>query len=444
MDNWKMTRRDFNKSATLGAVSLALSAGPAVRNVLGANDRIGLGLIGAGNQGRYNFTSMLRTEQVDPVAVADVYDLCVALTLDAPTMPPGKTKGYRDFRKLLEHKDIDAVIVATPEHWHGIPTILACAAGKDVYVEKPTSHTIYEGRKMIEAMTRYNRVISCGTQQRSGEHFQKVVELIRGGKIGRITYVEAWLYGGFTREQRRQAAPPDSDPPPGFDWDFWLGPAPYHPYNRSRRGFTGFWETGGGEMTNWGPHLIDVIHWAMGADAPTTIAASGGRYASQGIYETPDTIEVIYEYPPCPLNDRGFVARFTNHLGRGPEGKTYGTQFCGTDGTLFVNREGYTIWPANPISDVWETFGRTEVEKGDGTPQHQPHVVNFLECVKSRQKPNADLETTHRATSACMLANVSLRLGRKLRWDGKQEQFVGDAEANKMLNEERRKPWNII
>src|SRR5581483_2533162 len=153
-----MTRRDFTKSAAIAATSLAMSAGPAVRNVLGANDRIGLGLIGAGNQGRYNFASMLRTDQADPVAVADVYDLCTALALDMPGMPAGRTKSYKDFRRLLDHKDIDAVIVATPEHWHGIPTILACAAGKDVYVEKPTSHTIYEGRKMIEAMTKHNRV----------------------------------------------------------------------------------------------------------------------------------------------------------------------------------------------------------------------------------------------------------------------------------------------
>jgi len=444
MENFKMTRRDFTKSAAMAATSLALSAGPPVRNVLGANDRIGLGLIGAGGQGRYNFTSMLKTDLADPIAVADVYDLCVAQTLDLPGLPPGKTQGYKDFRKILDRKDVDAVIVATPEHWHGIPAILACQAGKDVYVEKPTSHTIYEGRKMIEAMNKYNRVISCGTQQRSGEHYAKVVEMIRGGKIGKITYVEAWLHGGFTREQRKQAAPPDTDPPAGFDWDFYLGPAPFHPYNRSRRGFTGFWETGGGEMTNWGPHLIDVIHWAMGVDAPKSVVATGGRYASQGIYETPDTIEVTYEYPPCALNENGFIGRFTNHLGRGPDAMKYGTQFCGTDGTLFVNREGYTVWPASTTFDVWETFGRTDVLKGDGTPQHQPHVENFLECLKTRKTPNAPLELTHRATSACILANISLRLGRKLRWDGKQEKFIGDAEADKMLNEERRKPWNII
>ena len=323
--------------------------------------------------------------------------------------------------------------------------IMACEAGKDVYVEKPISHTVYEGRKMVEAANKYNRVVTCGTQQRSGEHYQKVVEMIRGGKIGKVTFVEAWLHGGgFTRENRKQTPPPDSDPPPGFDWDFWLGPAPYHHYNRSRRGFTGFWETGGGETTNWGPHLMDVVHWAMQVDAPLSVAASGGRYASLGIYETPDTLEAVYEYPPCPLNSAGFLARFCYHLGRGPDEHSYGTQFYGTDGTLFINREGYTIWPPAPPSDVWETFGRTAIEKGDGTAQHQPHVVNFLDCVRSRKKPNSDIETTHRTTSACLIANISLRVGRKLRWDREKEQFIGDADANKMLNEERRKPWDVI
>jgi len=255
---------------------------------MGANGRIGIGLIGSGNQGGFDFSAMMRTGQVDPVAVADVYDLRVAQTLDAVGTPPGKTKGYHDFRQLLEHKDIDGVVVATPEHWHGIPMIMACAAGKDVYVEKPISHTVYEGRKMVEAANKDNRLVTCGTQQRPGDHYQKVVEMIHGGKIGKVTFVEAWLHGGgFTRENRKQTPPPDSDPPPGFDWAFWLGPAPYHHYNRSRRGFTGFWETGGGETTNWGPHLMDVVHWAMQVDAPVSVATSGGRYASLGIYETP-------------------------------------------------------------------------------------------------------------------------------------------------------------
>jgi predicted dehydrogenase len=445
MDLSKMTRREFHKSTALGVSSLALSSGQNVHNVMGANDRIGVGLIGAGGQGRVDLVSMLKSGRINPIAAADVYSLPLALTLDGATMPPGKTTGYSDFRKLLERKDIDAVIVATPEHWHGIPMIMACQAGKDVYVEKPTSHTVYEGRKMVEAAAKYNRVVSCGTQQRSGEHFKQVAEMIQAGKIGRVTYVEAYLYGlGFTRENRKLVPPPDTDPPAGFDWDFWLGPAPYHHYNRSRRGFTGFWETGGGETTNWGPHLMDVVHWAMQVDAPLTVSCSGARYANQGIYETPDTLEAVYEYPACPLNSAGFLARFSYHLGRGPDDHSYGTQFYGTEGTLFVNREGYTIWPAATVKDVYETFGDTEVIKGDGTAQHQPHVENFLDCVRSRKKPNSPIETTHRSTSVCIIANISLRLGRKLKWDREKEQFIGDAEANKMLNEERRKPWDVI
>ena len=179
----------------------------------------------------------------------------------------------------------------------------------------------------------------------------------------------------------------------------------------------------------------------MQVNAPTTVAASGGRYASKGLYETPDTVEALFEYASSPVNDAGFVARFVNHFGHGPDGHSYGIQFYGTDGTLFLNREGYTIWPPNLATDVWETFGSTEVVHGDATPQHQPHVLNFLDCVKSRQKPNSDMETTHRSVSACLLANIALRTGRKLHWDAQREQCLGDAEADKLLNEERRKPW---
>ena len=179
MDYPKMSRRNFNKSVAMGAASLAMSAGPAVRNVLGANDRISVGLIGSGGQGAYNLRSFVKTGQVDVVALADVNDLPLNNALASLNLPAGKVKSYKDFRKLLEIKEIDAVIVATPEHWHAIPMIMACEAGKDVYVEKPTSHTIVEGRRMVEAANKYNRVVQCGTQQRSGEHFQKVTEMIR-------------------------------------------------------------------------------------------------------------------------------------------------------------------------------------------------------------------------------------------------------------------------
>ena len=213
MESLKMSRRDFNKSTVLGTVSLALSAGPPVRNVLGANDRIGVGLIGSGNQGRYDLGSFIKTNQVDVVAICDVWDLRLRETLVGLNLSSQKVKSYKDFRKLLEHKDVDACIVATPEHWHAIPTIAACEAGKDVYVEKPTSHTILEGRRMVEAANKNNRVIQCGTQQRSGDHFQKVAELLRSGRIGRVTEADTWVLRGTSVQSRMNTAYPDTDPP---------------------------------------------------------------------------------------------------------------------------------------------------------------------------------------------------------------------------------------
>ena len=215
MEGLKMSRRDFSKSAVLGTVSLALSAGPAVRNVLGANDRIGVGLIGSGNQGRYDLGSFIKTNQVDVVALCDVWDVRLSDTFVALNLSPEKVKSYKDFRKLLENKDLDAVIVATPEHWHAIPMIAACEAGKDVYVEKPISHTILEGRRMVEAANKNNRVVQCGTQQRSGEHFQKVAELLRSGRIGRVTEADTWVLRGTSVQSRMQTLLPRYRPAGG-------------------------------------------------------------------------------------------------------------------------------------------------------------------------------------------------------------------------------------
>jgi predicted dehydrogenase len=443
VNDLKMSRRDFSKSAVMGAASLALSAGPAVRNVLGANDRIGLGVIAVGHQGRFDLGAFMRTKQVDVVALCDVWDVCLREALAELELSSEKVKLYKDFRKILDHKDVDAVLVVTPEHWHAIPTIMACEAGKDVYVEKPLSLTILEGRRMVEAANTHDRVVQCGTQQRSGEHFKKVAELIRNGRIGRLTEADTWIFSG-TSTHTMLANHPDSDPPEGLDWDMFLGPAPYHHYNRGRHiTWNWWWQTGGGQLTNWGVHLIDIVHWATGADAPQTVVASGGRFVSPGFFEVPDTVSVTYEYPGTKVNESGFLARFTDHSGRGPDGHPYGMQFFGTEGTLFVDREGYTIWPKDIVHDGAEGFGPTAVETGDGTPQHQPHVENFLECVRSRKKPNSDIETTHRSTSACIMGNISYRLRRKLQWDRDKEQFVDDDQANKLLTREYRKPWKV-
>jgi predicted dehydrogenase len=442
MESSKISRRDFNKSAALGVASLAMFAGPMVRNVMGANDRISVGLIGSGGMGQADLSDFLRTGQVDCLAVADPY---VPNRDTGIMMTNGAAKGYNDFREVLDRKDIDAVIIATPDHWHAIPMIMACKAGKDVYVEKPLSHTLVEGHAMAEAAARHNRVVQVGTQQRSGEHFMKAVELVRTGRIGKVTLAETWIHGNQYPEGL--ACPADSPAPPWFDYDLWLGPAPARPYNRVRtlNTFRWFWDYSGGILTDWGTHLLDIVNWAMGVDAPRTIHATGGNFILEDCRETPDTLEVVYEYPASPVSGKEFIVRFSNRVANahGPDGHGYGIQFYGTDGTLFVDRNGYTLWP-EPTRVGPERIANPEVIHGAGSAQHYPHVLNFLDCVRSRQKTHSDVATMHRSTSVGLLAVISYKLKRKLTWDAEGERFPDDAEANKLLTKEYRKPWGLL
>jgi predicted dehydrogenase len=443
MSDSEITRRDFSKTLAGAAIGALASAGPFASSVLGANDRIGVGLIGAGGMGQFDMSDFIKTNQVDIVAIADPFvpnlDRAIELT-------DGKAKAAKDFRAILDNKDIHAVIIATPDHWHAIPMIMACQAGKDVYVEKPLSHTLAEGRKMVEAAAKYNRIVQVGTQQRSGEHFQKAVALVQNGKVGKVTFVKTWIHSNSAPDG--MGHPPDSDAPAWLDWDLWLGPAPYHAYNRNRciGSFRSFWDYSGGTTTDWGVHLLDVVHWAMGVDAPKTVSAFGGRYVLDDNGEIPDTFEAIFEYPASPVSGKEFIVTWSNRHtnSHGPDGHNYGVEFYGTDGTLFVDREGYVLW-SERRQIGGESFPISSTIRGDGSPQHYPHVVNFLDCVRSRTKPNSDVETTHRSTSAPHVANISYKLGgRKLHWNRDTEQFLDNPEANKLLTKQYRKPWNVI
>lgn len=442
MDSFKMSRRDFHKSAAFSVAGLAMPPGPQTQRIMGANERLSVGLIGAGGMGQADLRDFLHTGQVNCVAIADPYEP----NLDAAvTLTNGVAERYKDFRQLLDRKDIDAVIIATPDHWHAIPMLMACEAGKDVYVEKPLSHTLLEGHRMAETAARTGRVVQVGTQQRSGEHFQKAVELVQSGKIGKVSLAETWYHGDDFPEGIGH--PADTDAPPWFDYDLWLGPAPARPYNRNRTlfNFRWFWDYSGGILTDWGTHLLDVVHWAMGVKAPRTIQASGGKFLLNDMRETPDTLDVIYEYPASPVSGKEFLVRFANRVtnGHGPDGHTYGIQFYGTDGTLFIDRSGYTLWP-EPTRVGPERVETSNVVKGEGSAQHYPHVLNFLDCVRTRRKPNSDVETTHRSTSACLLGVISYKLGQKLTWDAEHEHFVGNPEADNMLTKEYRKPWRLV
>jgi predicted dehydrogenase len=413
-----MIRREFFTAAAVSAASY--------ERIAGANERITAGLIGAGGQGRGVWGRFLKQPGVNAGAVCDVYQP----HLDkAAAMSEGRARTYRDFRRLLEQKDIDAVIVATPDHWHALPTILACQAGKDVYVEKPLSLTVREGRAMVNAARKYKRVVQTGSQQRSGAHYARAVEIVRGGSLGTIAHV--------TASHIRNSMPgfgrfPDSDPPPELDWDMWLGPAPYRPYNKLRciYSFRWFWDYSGGQMTNWGAHNLDIARWAMNVRAPLSVAAFGGRYALEDGGETPDVQEVIYRFP-------GFVmtwsVREMNGMSKG------GFEFHGAKGNLSLSRGGFKV--------TAETWGGKEKKKmaedmtDPGSEQPVAHVRNFLDCVKTRARPNADVEEGHLSAVLCHLGNIATRLNRSLTWDADKEEIAGDAEANRWLTKEYRKPW---
>lgn len=440
MDNG-IERRDFIKQsiATIGATAVASA------NILGANDRARVGVIGLGRQGRGVMKTFMKNPDAQVVALCDVFQPHIDFAIKDAKLEGVET--YKDFRKILDRKDIDAVIVASPDHWHALQTVMACQAGKDVYVEKPISVTVDEGRKMVQAARKYNRVVQVGTQQRSGDHYQKAVEIIRGGQLGKITFVRTWNFGNQTPDGI--GSPPDGNPPSGLDWDMWLGPAPMRPFNANRFGvhpdrwssFRWFWDYAGGMMTDWGVHHLDIVQMAMQVDAPTAITTMGGKLVLKDNRETPDTLMVTYEY----LSDKngagkngGFICAYENRECNAQvlNGQSYGILFHGTDATLYINREYFEITP--------EKGRNVEAQRVKGTnKQGDAHIRDFLDCVKSRQTPASDIEIGHRSTSACLLGNVALRSGRRIVWNAKTEKIEGDAAASKYLSREYRKPWKL-
>lgn len=435
------SRRSF-----LGALSAA-----SYQRVLGANDRLQIGIIGYGLIGAYHTETFKRQKDVEMVAVSDVYQPRVEAGLAA--CGP-RAKGYKDFRQLLDNKDVQGVIVATPDHWHALMTILACAAGKDVYVEKPLTLFVREGRWMVTAARRWKRVVQVGTQQRSGPHFQEARKLLREGIIGKIHSVRISSYRnimpGF-------GSPPDSAPPPDLDYDLWLGPAPKRPYNphRALYHFRWFQDYSGGQMTNLGSHELDIVHWVMDVKGPQKVASLGGRLAlTDDNGDTPDTQDAIFEYPGfnVVVSIREACAGFREPFA-----------FCGTKGAMALSRSGFEVrpdmkvhppnlipdWsnpPGHPPRSKAEPVPWTQPLKGSGSSDEQMelHVRNFLDCMKSRQRPIADVEDGHYTTTACHLANIALKVGRLIRWDVEKEDIIGDREASALLERPYRKPWDEV
>ena len=379
---------------------------------------------------------------------------------EAVALMGGSARAYGDFRALLDDRDVDAVVVSTPDHWHALMTMMACAAGKDVYVEKPLSLFVREGRWMIDVARRHKRVVQVGTQQRSGPHYQKARELVRGGHIGQVVAVRMWFYRnvmpGF-------GSPPDGDPPPGLDYDLWLGPAPKRPYNpnRSIYHFRWFWDYSGGQMTNLGQHSLDIVHWFLGATAPSAVTSAGGRFALAGQrrdarhpgrpVRIPRLDGHVVPAGVQPGNAAGTGAGVLRHPGEPPD-LAQGLRRDArpedrADRRHPAVRQFSSRRRPGGKGERDSAVKRTEAVEdrtGDEFDQFRRHARDFLECVRSRREPISDLESAHRVATACHLANLSLRLGRKLRWDAGRETIVGDREAEAMLERPYRAPWDAV
>jgi predicted dehydrogenase len=445
-----VNRRSFVRAA--GAATVLTAAG--FGRVLGANERVGVGFIGFGLIGKRHVLDFQSHKDADLVAVAEVH---AGRLKEATALIGGAVQGYADFRKLLDSKDVQAVVVSTPDHWHALHTMLACAAGKDVYVEKPLTLFVREGRWMIDVARRHKRVVQAGTQQRSGPHYGRARELVRDGQLGKVTSVRMTAFRnvmpGFGR-------PADADPPADLDWDLWLGPAPKRRYNPNRAlyHFRWFWDTSGGQMTNLAAHSLDIVYWFLGVKGPTAVSSAGGRFSLEDNGETPDTQDALFEYPD-------FTAVWSHReASAGP--KAAPLEFFGPKGSLSLSRSGFVLTPdpkvppenavpqfagAHPVGgpkrvektgppELWTKA--VEDRSGSSAEQLRLHVRNFLDCVKSRREPVSDSEGAHRVATACHLANIALRLGRRLRWDAEREEIVGDAEAARWLVRPYREPWD--
>lgn len=466
MEKTENSRREFittSLAATAG-VSIGLhtfSSAQAAR-IFGANDRIRMGFIGVGNRGSQLLNLFMEQPDVEIAALCDVYQpylerdrskvdprFMKVMPGQIPQMDEKFAKKpllYEDYRKLLENKDIDAVCIATPDHWHALQTIDALGAGKDIYVEKPLTITLAEGRKMVEAQAKTNQVVAVGLNRRGAPVFQKLAREIPAGKIGKVSVARAFRINNMFPDGVGKMNP--ETPPVGFNWDMWLGPRALRPYQYNIAPYMfRWWSDYSSQMGNWGVHYMDVIRWMLGETAPTAISAHGGKYVLGHDGDIPDTMQVTFEFAS------GVIIAFCIYEASGgglfPNGDI---ELRGTKGTVYASESGYRIQPTSRGQfQTWDKLMESEEYSpgddalADGSSRNSTAnlVRNFLDCVKSRQTPLCPLEEGHRSTSFAHLANIALATRQRLEWDPVAEKFTNSREANQLLHYEYRKPWKL-
>ena len=469
-----ITRRQFNKVAAFVGVSGAVAAthaAPATRRAATTASTspagaIRVGFIGVGNRGDQVLNAFLAQEDVRIVAVCDLYqpylDFAAKKIAERGGAAPELTT--KDYRQLLDRKDIDAVVVNTPDHWHALQVVQACRAGKDVYVEKPLSLTVAEGRAMVTAARQNKRLVQVGVQRRSSPGCREMVEFLRAGGIGTITTARAFhIQNEFPHGIGR---PEDSQAPKEIDWDTWVGPAPMRPYNPNRTlyRFRWFYDYSGGQVTNTGVHYLDLIRWALGEDAePVSVAAMGGKLADFDNREVPDTLEAMWTFRRA-ADGRQALVTFSqyNASGAGAAARPCEIEFRGTKGTCYYRGDSFEVVPETGTTREYPILSPLDRAATKGWRSEQPlieprprrdaaerrdptvaHVRDFLDCVKSRKTPSCDVEYGHRCTSAALIGNIAHRTRSFLDWDAKAERVTNNASANKLLTYVYRKPYEF-
>lgn len=443
-----MERRSFIQKTALSALGAGLVTLPPIellaqqRKRVSANDKLQLGVIGCNGMGWSDLRSHLQLSDVECVALADV-DQSV---LDKRAVDVEKIQGkrpalYKDYRKMLENKDLDAVIIGTPDHWHCLALTDSLSAGKHVYCEKPLANSIEECNIMLSAAKRHNKMIQVGQWQRSGSHYEKAIEYVRSGKLGNIRLVKVWAYQGWMNPVPVR---PDSAPPAGVDYDLWLGPAPKRAFNPNRFhfNFRWFWDYAGGLMTDWGVHEIDIALYAMNAKAPKSVMASGGKLAyPDDASETPDTLQAIFEYD-------GFNMLWEHATGidGGNYGKTEGIAFIGNNATLVLNRGGWEIHPETETRDGIKQYKVADIpDQGRNGDYLNDHTRGFVQAIKENNPAllKCGIETGSIAAINAHMGNIAFKTGRKIYWDAAKGQFKNDAEANALIKANYRNGWKL-
>lgn len=434
----KTTRRNFIINSTAAGIGVGAFPGILKASNVSANDKLVVGLIGCKGMGFNDLKAFLSKPGVECAALCDVdSNILNERAKETEEITGKKPALFSDYRKLLEQKDIDAVIVGTPDHWHCLQMVDACEAGKDVYCEKPLGNSIEECNVMIKAAQRYNTVVQVGQWQRSDPHWQDSVKYLREGHIGRIRTVKAWSNVGW-----KGSIPvlPDEPVPEGVDYDMWLGPARKRPFNKNRFHFTfrWYWDYAGGLMTDWGVHLLDYALFGMNEYVPKSVMATGGKYAfPEDAMETPDTLTAVYDFGDFGLLWEHTIGIYGANYGRG-----HGVAFVGEHGTLVIDRQGWEVIPESRGFGVKEGLKAVLLQKSTGQGLNL-HVANFIECIKTREKPNCDIEIGAHIARFAHLGNIAYRTGRRLYWDGDKQQFKNDAEADAFSKVNYRNPWKL-